>query len=100
VLRESAEVARDAKQAATLAAERTDETDLSIAIAAGGVACGPGASDSHNSSQAGATARAGAATDNRQQPVTLTGCLQNADKPGATAPTGTSGIAARPCGVG
>jgi hypothetical protein len=60
------------------------------ALAALGVACGPGASDSHNSSQAGASARAGVADANRQRPITLTGCLQNADQPDAAA-TGTSG---------
>ena len=65
-----------------------------IAIATLGAACGPGASDSHNSSQAGASPRGGVAEPNRQQPVTLTGCLQNADKPDATA-TGTTGSTAR-----
>jgi hypothetical protein len=64
-----------------------------MAIAALGAACGPGASDSHNSSQAGGAARGGVADPNRQQPVTLTGCLQNADKPDAA--TGTSGSAGR-----
>lgn len=62
-----------------------------IAFAVLAVACG-GASDSHNSSQSGSSARSGAATTDRQQPVTLTGCLLNADKPDAGI-KGTSGSA-------
>jgi hypothetical protein len=58
------------------------------------LACGRGATDSHNSDQSGAAARGGVAENQRQQPVTLTGCLQNADKPDANAATtGTSGSA-------
>lgn len=60
------------------------------ATAALAVACGPGAGESHNSSQAGATARAGTANPDNQPRVTLTGCLVNADRPGET-PTGTTG---------
>jgi hypothetical protein len=65
-----------------------------LAVAALTAACGPGASDSHNSSQAGATPRAGAEQPAHTQPVTLTGCLQNADKRDETNPTGTSGSSA------
>jgi len=64
-----------------------------IAVAALGIACG-GASDSHNSSQAGATPRAGAEQAQHEQPVTLTGCLQNADRPDERSATGTSGSTA------
>ena len=54
------------------------------------VSCG-GAKESHNSSQSGATAHAGLANPG-SQPVTLRGCLQNADHPDATAvPTGSAG---------
>jgi hypothetical protein len=42
---------------------------------------GCGASESHNSSQAGGTARAGQAEPDNQPRVTLKGCLQNADRP-------------------
>jgi hypothetical protein len=56
-------------------------------VAALSVACG--ASESHNSSQSGATARAGIAEPDNQPKVTLTGCLQNADKPNAVGTTGT-----------
>jgi hypothetical protein len=56
-------------------------------------ACG-GASDSHNSALAGAAGRAGGATGEHQRAVTLTGCLQNADRPDGDSPTGTSGSAA------
>jgi len=57
------------------------------------IACGPGASQSHNSSQAGATDRAGVANAGNQPPVTLTGCLRNADRPEVdpATPTGTLG---------
>jgi hypothetical protein len=61
-----------------------------IGIAAIAVACGPGATQSHNSSQAGATDRAGVANPAGQPHVTLTGCLQNADKPEGE-PVGTAG---------
>jgi hypothetical protein len=47
-----------------------------------------GASESHNSSQSGATARAGVAEPDNQPKVTLRGCLQNADKPNAVGTTG------------
>lgn len=53
------------------------------------VACGPGAKESHNSSQAGATARAGAANPGNQPTVTLVGCLQDVDRPAE--PVGTVG---------
>ncbi len=66
-----------------------------IAIAAAtAIACGPGATDSHNSSQSGASARGGVAGDH-EQPVTLSGCLQNADRADENSPTGTTGSAAR-----
>ena len=65
-----------------------------ITLAGFAVACGPGASDSHNSSQSGAAVRGGVANEQRQQSVTLNGCLQNADKPDAGGTTtGTSGTA-------
>jgi hypothetical protein len=54
-------------------------------------ACGRGADESHNSSQAGATARAGAADAGNQPDVTLVGCLTNADRPSDAAPVGTAG---------
>jgi hypothetical protein len=47
-----------------------------------------GGSESHNSSQAGATARAGIADPANQPNVTLSGCLRNADRPETA---GTSG---------
>ena len=50
-----------------------------VCTAALAIACG--ASESHNSSQAGATARAGQAAPDNQPKVTLKGCLQNADRP-------------------
>jgi hypothetical protein len=53
------------------------------------LACGPGAQESHNSSQAGATARTGAANPGLQPKVTLVGCLQDMDRPGE--PIGTIG---------
>jgi hypothetical protein len=56
------------------------------------VACGPGAQESHNSSQAGATARAGEANAANQPRVTLVGCLQDVDQPGE--PVGTIGTKA------
>jgi hypothetical protein len=62
-----------------------------VALSAG---CGGGASDSHNSSLAGAAGRAGGATAEHQRAVTLTGCLQNADRPDGESATGTSGSAA------
>jgi hypothetical protein len=61
-----------------------------ICVAALAVSCG-GASESHNSSQAGATARAGIAEPGNQPKVTLTGCLQNADRPQTTGTTGSAG---------
>jgi len=64
-----------------------------IAAAALAVACGPGATESHNSSQSGATKHEGLAEPGNQPKVTLSGCLQNADKPDATGerPTATAG---------
>src|SRR5690349_19989179 len=61
------------------------------------ISCRPGASQSHNSSQAGATDRAGCANPGNQPSVTLTGCLRNADRPEAdpATPTGTLGGSAR-----
>lgn len=59
------------------------------AMAALAAACGPGAKESHNSSQAGATARAGAANPGNQPTVTLVGCLQDVDRQGE--PVGTVG---------
>jgi hypothetical protein len=53
------------------------------------VACGPGAQESHNRSQAGSTARAGAANPGLQPKITLIGCLQEVDRPGE--PVGTIG---------
>src|SRR4051812_26963101 len=57
------------------------------------LALGCGAGESHNSSQAGATERAGIANPGNQPTVTLSGCLQNADRPDASAaqPTGSAG---------
>lgn len=66
-------------------------TTLLIVTAALAMACGPGATESHNSSEAGAKARAGVADPANQPEVTLTGCLRNADRPDAA--TGTSGNA-------
>jgi hypothetical protein len=62
-----------------------------ICLAAFAVACN-GASESHNSSQSGATARAGLANPD-DQPVTLSGCLRNANDAEASAarPTGSAG---------
>src|SRR5215217_7083064 len=60
-----------------------------IGVAALAVACG--ASESHNSSQSGATAQAGLAEPGKQPKVTLTGCLVDADKPDTAGPTGTTG---------
>jgi hypothetical protein len=67
------------------------KTTLLVATAALAIACGPGATESHNSSEAGAKARAGVADPAKQPDVILTGCLRNADRPDAT--TGTSGSA-------
>jgi len=54
------------------------------------IACG--GSESHNSSQSGATAHAGIANPGSQPAVTLLGCLQNADDPNAgRVPTGSTG---------
>ena len=53
------------------------------------LAIGCGASESHNSSQSGATARAGVAEPDRQPKVTLTGCLRDADQQSQT--VGTAG---------
>jgi hypothetical protein len=63
-----------------------------IGIAALAVACGPGARESHNSSQAGATARTGETQPGLQPTVTLTGCLVDADQRNAE-PVGTVGAA-------
>jgi hypothetical protein len=62
-----------------------------LSIAAFAIACG--GSESHNSSQAGASAHAGIANPGYQPAVTLSGCLQNADRPDSDAPqpTGSSG---------
>jgi hypothetical protein len=68
---------------------------IAFTIATFGLACGPGASESHNSSQSGATPRAGAEQSQHQEPVTLTGCLQNANQPSANATTGTTGSTQR-----
>jgi hypothetical protein len=63
-----------------------------LAAAALITVCCRGANESHNSSQAGATARAGSANPSGQPAVTLTGCLQNADRPDtATGTMGTRG---------
>ncbi len=62
---------------------------LLTGMAALAIACGPGAQESHNSSQAGATARAGAADAGNQPTVTLVGCLQDVDQPDE--PVGTIG---------
>jgi hypothetical protein len=63
---------------------------MSVAVIA--VACG-GASESHNSSQSGAAQHAGIANPGNQPPVTLSGCLRNADQPdtAAATPTGSAG---------
>ena len=53
------------------------------------LAIGCGASESHNSSQSGATARAGVAEPDKQPKVTLTGCLRNADQPDAVGTAGS-----------
>src|SRR5215218_6819577 len=53
------------------------------------MACG--ANESHNSSQSGATARAGMAEPGNQPKVTLSGCLQNADQPESVGTTGAAG---------
>ena len=50
-----------------------------VCTAALAIACG--ASESHNSSQSGATVRAGQAEPDNQPTVTLRGCLQDADRP-------------------
>jgi hypothetical protein len=52
-----------------------------IGVATLAIACG--GSESHNSSQSGATAHAGIANPGSQPTVTLSGCLQNADDPTA-----------------
>jgi hypothetical protein len=62
-----------------------------ICFATLAVACGPGASESHSSSQSGATARAGIADPANQPKVTLIGCLQDADRPETTGTTGSAG---------
>ena len=64
-------------------------------LAALTAACGPGATDSHNSSQAGATPRGGAEQPAHEQAVMLTGCLQDADRNDEAAAAGTSGSAGR-----
>jgi hypothetical protein len=60
-----------------------------ITLAAVAIGC-TSPTESHNSSQSGATARAGIAEPGNQPTVTLMGCLQNADKP-QSATAGTSG---------
>jgi hypothetical protein len=62
-----------------------------VCVATLAVACGPGATESHNSSQSGATARAGIANPENQPKVTLTGCLVDADRPETTGTTGRAG---------
>jgi hypothetical protein len=66
------------------------KTICAISIAAISIACG--ASESHNSSESGATKHAGIAQRGSQD-VVLSGCLQNADKPDAAAsqPVGSGG---------
>jgi hypothetical protein len=66
------------------------KTICAIGIAALSIACG--ASESHNSSESGATKHAGVA-ERGSQNVVLNGCLQNADKPDAAAsqPVGSAG---------
>jgi hypothetical protein len=64
-----------------------------LGVVAFTVGCG-GASDSHNSSLAGASGRASGAGAEHERAVTLTGCLQNADRPDGESATGTSGSAA------
>jgi hypothetical protein len=63
---------------------------LIAVTAALALGCGPGATESHTSSQAGATDRAGVANPAGQPRVVLSGCLQNADKPEGE-PVGTAG---------
>jgi hypothetical protein len=65
---------------------------LLILTTALAMACSRSATESHTSSQAGATARAGVANPTDQPEVTLTGCLRNADRSDAE-PTGTAGEA-------
>jgi len=72
------------------------KTCLIAGMAVLAVACGPGAQNSHNSSQSGSTARAGAANPGLQPKVTLVGCLQDVDRPGE--PVGT--IGSRPGSAG
>lgn len=60
------------------------------ATAALAIACGPGAQQSHNSSQSGSTARAGQANASYQPTVTLVGCLLDADQTSGE-PVGTIG---------
>lgn len=59
------------------------KTICAIGIATLAIGCG--ASESHNSSESGATKHAGLA-ERGAQAVVLSGCLQNADKPDANAP--------------
>jgi len=61
------------------------------AVCAAALAISCGASESHNSSQAGATARAGQAEPGNQPKVTLKGCLQDADRPETVGTTGAEG---------
>jgi hypothetical protein len=65
---------------------------VAIAIAP---ACGRGAEESHNSSQAGATARAGVANPGNQPTVTLEGCLTDADQVDPATAVGTIGRASK-----
>lgn len=64
---------------------------LAVGCAALMFACG-GASESHNSSQSGASARAGIAEPGNQPAVTLSGCLQDADRTDSRT-AGTTGSA-------
>src|SRR3954452_3155847 len=64
---------------------------ICVGMAVLAVACNS-ASESHNSSQSGASAHAGIANPGNQPTVTLSGCLQNADNPDTTPrPTGSAG---------
>ena len=60
-----------------------------ICTAALAISCG--ASESHNSSQSGATARTGQAEPNNQPRITLKGCLQDADRLKTVGTTGSDG---------
>jgi hypothetical protein len=61
------------------------------AICAAALTMACGATESHNSSQSGGAARAGIADPANQPKVTLTGCLQNANRPETAGTTGSAG---------